>query len=116
MAKVILVLARGPGQPEGDIGHRLTLQACLTPEGRLDAAAHAVDPLPWHAVREEPDRPPRDEELVRLADGWALRRTNSADDAIWMLSGDIFRPGDYATLKSPRGEELMFRIVAVNQD
>lgn len=116
MAKIMLVLARGPGQPEGDVNHRLSLQACLTPDGRLDAAAHAIDPLPWRAVREEPDRPPRDEELVRLSEGWAVRRTNSADDAVWRLTGEIFRPGEYATLVSPRGEELMFRIVAVTQD
>ena len=38
------------------------------------------------------------------------------DDPVWTLEARICRPGDYLTIRRPDGEELVFRIVAVEQD
>jgi len=38
------------------------------------------------------------------------------EEPIWSLSLKLLRPGAYVTLHRPNGEELVFRIVQVEQD
>ena len=44
MAKVTMLLAQGPGKPDGDVQQGLELRACLTKNGHIDVAAYEADP------------------------------------------------------------------------
>jgi len=111
MARVVMLLAHGPGRPEGDLAHRLELTAALTPQGALDEAAFG-DP-PWQARRVLPDGNELAGEVVRAGGGWALRGPAGEDAPLWDFDGRVFRPGEYVTLRRPDGDELIFRIVDV---
>lgn len=112
MTKLMLVLAHGPDHPDGDITDRLTLDLVLTSQGQIDTASYEATPSPWLASRQRADAGPRELEVIRLDEGWALQSTNSLDDPIWVFEGHVFRPGELVRLRQPDGEELLFRIVA----
>jgi hypothetical protein len=112
MTKITLVLAMAPGKPDGDVDDRLMLNLTLTGQGQIDTAAYETADSPWLATRERPDAPPRELEVIRLDEGWALQSTNSLDDPIWVFEGQIYRPGELVQLRRPNGEHLLFRIVA----
>jgi hypothetical protein len=114
MARVVMVLASGPGVPAGDLDYRLELTATLTPQATLDEAAYGEGA--WHAVRILPDGSRRPAELVRNDDGWALQGPAGEDSALWDFEGRVFRPGEYVTVRRAGGEELVFRIVEVEPD
>ena len=113
MAKVLSLLARGAGHPEGDTDTGLELTACLTPNAHLDAAAFEHSPLPWPVRRTWPDREDWHGELVRVDEGWAIRAARGDNEPLWDVTTKIVRPGEYVTLRRPDGEELIFRIVGV---
>ncbi len=116
MAKITALLAQAPGLPEGDITHGLELHACLTGQAQIDAAAYLVDPLPWRVRRNWPDREDWWGELIRVdGEGWALRRQGGEDEPLWDFVFGILRPGEYVMLRRPSGEELVFRIVQVEE-
>ncbi len=106
-----MLLAYGPGLPNGDIADRLELTAKLTAQGRLDEAEFGIKP--WPSRRTLPDGRQHAGELVRTDGGWALRGAASEDAPLWDLEGSVFRPGEYVTLRRPGGESLVFRIVDV---
>ena len=112
MTKLLLVLAHGPDHPEGDIKDRLTLEMALTSQGQIDMASYEAAPTPWLASRQYDEAPPRNLEIIRLDEGWALQSTNSLDDPIWVFEGHVFRPGELVRLRRPDGQELLYRIVA----
>ena len=111
MTKVTLLLAKGPGLPEGDLADRLMMTLCLTAKGQMDVSAYDTAPEPWLATRDH-GGDPKTLEIVRLDEGWALQSTTSMDDPIWTFEGHVFRPGELVRLQRPDGEELLFRIVA----
>ena len=110
MARVLMLLASGPGEPAGNLDYRLELDATLTPQAALDGDG------PWQAMRMLPDGAERPAELVRIDDGLALQGPAGADSALWNFEARMFRPGEYVTLRRPDGEELVFRIVDVEPD
>lgn len=110
MVEVLLLLAYGPGQPEGDVADRLELRVALTKQAHLDDTG---TPPPWPARRVLPDGREWLGELVHAAEGWALRGAAGEDAPLWDVVGQVFRPGEYVTLRRPDGEELVFRIVDV---
>ena len=112
MTKLTLVLAHGPEQPHGDIEDRLVLELRLTQQGQIDAASYDAAETPWLARREQNGTPPREMELIRIDEGWALQSTDSLDDPVWGLEGYIFRPGELVRIGRPDGGELLYRIVA----
>ena len=112
MTKVILLLAQGPGKPEGDIEDRLVLNLALTAQGHIDSPAYDSAPSPWLAARGLNGGTPRELEVIRLDEGWALQSTDSLDDPIWVFEGQVYRPGELIRLRRPDGEALLFRIVA----
>jgi hypothetical protein len=121
MAKILALLAAGPGFPMGSIEHGLELHVALTMQGQIDPAAYYADPNPWPARRYRPGRPDWQGEVALVDDGdigagWALRGTQAMDDPVWTLEGRIYRPGEYLTIRRPDGEELVFRIVSVERD
>lgn len=116
MAKLNMVLAKGPGRPDGDLDDRLIVRLVLNPQGQIDPAAHASDPIPWLAIRRRPGMDDKHSELIRLDDGWALQSMASEDDPLWTFEGFVFRPGDLVRLGRPDGEGLLFRIVASTPD
>ena len=72
--------------------------------------------LPWTAVRERPDSEPRESELIRLDEEWVLQSMRGDDDPLWTLGSGAIRPGEVVRLGRPGGEELLYRIVAVDPD
>lgn len=116
MAKLTMLLAKGPGRPEGDLGDRLTMRLALNRQGQIDAAAYDSDPVPWLATRGRQGVEDRHSELIRLDEGWALQSIASEDDPLWTFEGHVFRPGELVRLGRPDGEELLFRIVASAPD
>jgi hypothetical protein len=112
MTKLTMLLAKGPGRPEGDLEDRLTVRLALNSQGQIDSAAYDSDPYPWLAVRDRPGMPDKQSEVIRLDEGWALQSMVSEDDPLWAFEGYVFRPGELVRLGLPDGEELLFRIVA----
>ena len=116
MAKLTMLLAKGPGRPAGDLEDRLTVRLALNTQGQIDAAAYDSDPFPWLATRDRPGIEDGRSELIRLVEGWALQSMVSEDDPLWAFEGHVFRPGELVRLGRPDGEELLFRIVASAPD
>lgn len=114
MMKLTMLLAQGPGQPEGDLSERMELTVALTSQGHIDQAAFEEGQTPWLATRDHPSRARRQFELVRLDEGWALQSLRSEDDPLWTFIGGVFRPGELVVLRRPDREELIFRIVAAD--
>ena len=114
MAKLTMVLAKGPGRPDGDLADRLIGRLALNRQGQI--AAYADDPTPWLAIRRRPGMDDKHSELIRLDEGWALQSMASEDDPLWTFEGFVFRPGDLVRLGPPNGEGLLFRIVASTPD
>ena len=116
MAKLTMLLAKGPGHPDGDINDRLIVRLVLNQQGQIDPSAHANDPTPWLAIHQRPGMDDKHSELIRLDEGWALQSMASEDDPLWSFEGFVFRPGDLVRLGRPDGESLLFRIVASTPD
>lgn len=116
MARVRTLLASGPGAPEGDTGVGMELQVCLTPLAHLDAAAFAVDPLPWPVRRSFPGRQDWRGDVIQADGLWAVQSSRGDDEPVWDLAAGIVRPGEYVSLRRPDGEEWVFRVVSVDAD
>lgn len=116
MTKLTMLLVQGPGKPLGDLDDRLVVHLGLTSQGQLDLAAYEADPNPWLAVRHRPGQEPRQAEVIRLDEGWAMQSMRSEDDPLWTFEGHVFRPGELVRLRRADGGELLFRIVAVEAD
>ena len=112
MTKLTLLLAQGPGKPEGDVEDRLTLGLPLNQQGQIDLDAYQSAPTPWLATRERPGMEPRSLEIIRIDEGWALQSTRSEDDPIWTFDGHVYRPGELVRLRRPDSQEMLYRIVA----
>lgn len=112
MTRVTMLLARGPGRPEGDLEDRLVMGLELTRQGQIDVEAYHATPSPWLAFRSRAGGEPRPLEVIRVDDGWALQSTKGEDDPIWTFDGRLFRPGELVSLRQPDSEVLLFRIVA----
>ena len=117
MARVMMLLAQGPGKPEGDIHEGIDMRACLNSQGQVDVGAYEADPLPWRVRRFWPGREDWFGHLIMLDDGqWGLLSEGGDNAPVWNISGRTFRPGEYVTLRRPDHEELIFRIVNVEHD
>ena len=116
MTKITLLLAQGPGMPDGNVADRLTLNMALTAQGQIDLAAYDTAERAWLATRDQPGQPGRDLEIIRIDERWALQSTNSMDDPIWTFEGHVFRPGELVVLNRPDGETLLFRIVNTERE
>jgi len=113
LCRVTALLANGPGQPNGDTRTGLELVVCLDAQGRPDLDACPVD-HPWEVRRFWPNRQDWRGNLVRLEGGaLGIHSADGPDEPLRRLCGQVFRPGEYLTLRRPSGEELMFRIVSV---
>ncbi len=113
MVNVTMVLAHGPGLPDGNIDDRLTLEVMLTPQGVLDAAAWENGREPWRSSRIRSGQPTRSGELVKIEEGWALRELGSEDEPLYSLNADIVRPGEIVRVSRLDGNEMLYRVVAV---
>ena len=111
MTRITLLLAQGPGKPDGDLSDRLVLNLALNSQGQVDGAAYDAAPRPWLATRD--NGTPKALEVIRVDEGWALQSTDSLDDPIWMFEGHVYRPGELVQLRRPDGQHLLFRIVGL---
>lgn len=114
MTKATLVLASGPETHDGDLNDRIEMDVILTPHGHLDASAWETGVEPWITVRQRVGRPTRTGELVKIEDGWALRDVDSEDGPLSSLTASIIRPGEIVTVVRPNGDNLVYRVVAVD--
>ena len=120
MPRVTLVMAAGPGFPQGSTEHRYEIDVALDQAGQLDAAAWLADPSPWPARRVWPQEVERAGDVQHdQASGWSLRffpASGEAGDApphdVMRAFGPI-RPGEYLTIREPDGREYSFRVVSV---
>ena len=118
---VTLVVAAGPGFPQGSPDHRYEIEAVLTPGGHLDAEAWTAAPGPWRARRSWPGSPVLDGDVQFDADteSWSIRLApdaRAASDAplhaVIRNAGQL-RPGEYVTIREPDGVEFSYRVVSV---
>ena len=112
MALIDMVLAAAPGQPEGDVTDRIALRADLTRFGYLDIAAWFARTRPWVFTRVSPAGSVAGD-LVREGHFWALRGPHGGDGPLWRFETRVLRPGEYATLRSPKSGTLVYRVVSV---
>ena len=120
MAKVTLVLASGPGFPNGDPDCRYEIEVTLDGTGRLDPEAWYADPNPWPARRHWRGEWPRDGDvqLDEETGAWSLRffpKPGEAGEAppYEVIRTNVpMRPGEYLTIREPDGREYGFRIVS----
>lgn len=120
MALVTLVMASGPGYPEGSEAHRYEMTITLDSHGCPDAHAWRTDPEPWPARRRWPGEPDLRGDVQHDADvGWWLRffrDTAQAPDApphdIQLHAGPL-RPGEMLTIREPDGRLYDWRVVGV---
>ena len=121
MPMVTLVVAAGPGFPQGSPIHRYEITTELTPGGHLDAAAWLAGPAPWPARRIWPGAPARDGDVHYDADteSWSIRlfpAEAAAGDAplhARIHNAGQMRPGEYVTIREPEGAEFSYRVVSV---
>lgn len=119
MPLVTLVMANGPGFPQGSADHRYELSVRLTPGGQLDAAAWQADPNTWPATRYRPGEAPRGGD-VQWDDetGWSLRFFAASGGAIdaplqaLIRNAGQLRPGEYLTIQESEGPACSWRVVS----
>lgn len=115
MRVVSMVLAQGPGHPDGDLEDRLELRVLLTPSGHLDAAAWEAGSVPWRGAQAR-NSVIRCNELVKTSEGWALRELSGDDAPLHRMTIVIIRPGELASVSQPDGDVMVYRIVAVEAE
>jgi hypothetical protein len=121
MPMVTLVVAAGPGFPQGSPIHRYEITVALTAGGQLDAEAWLVGPRPWPARRIWPGAPARDGDVHYDTDTetWSIRllpsggATGDAPLHAVIRNAGQMRPGEYVTIREPGGLEFSHRIVSV---
>ncbi len=120
MAVVTLVLASGPGFPDGSADHRYEVELALDAGGHPDAAAWAADPAPWRARRLWPGSAVLEGDVQHDPDtGWSVTFFGAdADRPDAPLHGLIrsiaqVRPGEYVTIREPDGVEYSYRVVSL---
>ncbi len=116
MVYVTMVLAQGPGFPEGNLDDRMHLHIGLTTQGHLDASAWETGTTTWETSRERSGHPTRKGELVKIEEGWALRDVGGEDDPLYSFTGQIIRPGEIVQVSRLDGDEMLYRVVAVEPD
>lgn len=117
MAKIMMLLAQGPGKPDGDLHQGLVLRASLNKNDHIDVAAYEADPLPWRARRFWLDKEDWYGHLILVDEGeWGLLSEKGDNEPVWNLTANLFRPGEYVTLTRPDHAELTFRIVGIENE
>lgn len=122
MPLVTLVMANGPGFPQGSADHRYELTATLTPDGLLDPVAWRDDPNPWPSTRSWPGEPSYRGDVQWDDDtGWSLRFFPPEGSGAYDLDAPLhalvrhagrLRPGEYVTIREPHGIEYAYRVVS----
>jgi hypothetical protein len=119
MPLVTLVMANGPGFPQGSADHRYELSVALTPGGHLDPTAWQADPTPWPATRAWPGEPLRQGDVQWDEDtGWSLRFFPASGEAVdaplhaLIRHAGQLRPGEYVTIREAQGGEYGWRVVS----
>lgn len=114
-----LELAREAGHPDGDRAHGYDILAPLGDDGRIDAElakAHA------DRCRVRRFRPDEDDAIGRLRHGpggmWFFDYDEDRDDdneAGFRFSEEMFRLGDYISVREDDGEMHTFRVTRVEE-
>jgi hypothetical protein len=122
MPRVDLVLATGPGFPQGSPERRYVLEVMLTPGGMLDEAAWQADPAPWSARRHWPGDDRQGDVQLDPDSGWSLRldpaegpdpEAHNAPLHAMLRNVGQLRPGEYVTIRETNGVEYAYRVVNV---
>jgi hypothetical protein len=115
--KVIMVLAREPGHPEGAADDRYTLVVPLTMDGHVAAADVAAHAEVCRVISERDG----DRQIGHLnQDENGIWRTvfdveGDGDDEVWFrLADERLIPGEYVSLDRENGQHT-FKIIAVTE-
>jgi hypothetical protein len=111
--RVGMVLAHDVQQSDGDVDERLDLVLQLSPQGQIDFSppdAGASGQVLRGTGRAKALSGRR---LIRVETGLALAGPPDDEEPLWGFDAAIVRPGEYVTVRNPRGEEFVFRIVGV---
>lgn len=113
---IVLELARNPGAPEGDSGHRYVFRAPVDAEGFLDRSA-------WDAARtfctvkkfEHGEESESGLLILTRKDRWVFsyRPGDEDDEAVFRLDDRRFLPGDYLSVTEHDGVQRTFKVAAV---
>jgi hypothetical protein len=109
-ARIVAILTSDRRIASDSGAQMVEMLAYLTPDGRMDLANQRIE----QPVRRLLDgRETWAGWLVSVEQGWALRSTNGEDTPLWFLKVDRLRPGEHVTIRSPDGDEQVFRVVNV---
>ncbi|MDR3539226.1 MAG: hypothetical protein P4L71_22245 [Acetobacteraceae bacterium] len=115
LARVVAVLSRAPGKPEGDTACVLKFQVPLTPDGQLDPAAFPLLAAYCRAELIVAGTPTWSSPVLRTDQGWAVRPGLTEEGPFWHMTARTIRPGEYLTLFTTDAGEQAFRIVNVER-
>lgn len=115
--RIILQLARNPGNEDIAAGQGYTLIAPLTPEARLDVQAWRLHRKECRVYRRHPD-------AREQADGWLTHKGShwffhydeeeeGEDEPVHRLGDHVFREGEYVTIDFHGGSPVTYKITDV---
>jgi len=120
ISHIQLELAREPGHPQGDSGHRYHLDLPLTADGHIDAEAFRRHRALCKVTRIRPGEVTAFGRIVHGPGGrWSFdynEATDRDDEAGYRLADERFVPGEYISIREDDGVMHTFRIVSVRQD
>lgn len=113
---IVLELARNPGAPEGDAGHRYEFRAPLKDDGSFDAEAWSDVKTLCTVRRFEKGVEAETGLLARTAGGrfvFSYRPGDEDDEPVFRFAGHRFAPGEYVSVTEHDGVTRTYRVAAV---
>lgn len=118
LKRIIMQLARNPGQPAGDSGQGYTLVAPLTDDGHIDLDAWRENRDACRVVRFHPDPDEHaDGRLTHRGSHWYFHYDEDDegdDEAGYRLGEHVFREGEYITIASHGETPLTYKVTDVS--
>lgn len=112
---VRLTLARTPEFPGGSDEHAYELVLPLIADGRIDAKAFAATPTRATVQRIVPRKGVQSSHILHRQSACAFSYVHgdADDEAVFHLENHPLIEGNYLTLTEPDGDQLPFRVIAV---
>ncbi len=117
---ILLELGREPGHPQGDPGHSYRLYLPLDDDGRIDPTGYRDMPHWCRVTRHRPGEEPSHGRILHGPGGrWIFDYSDAGtrdDEVGFKWSAEIFRPGEYVSIREDDGRTHPFRIISVEPD
>ena len=115
-----LELGREPGHPQGDTGHSYRLYLPLDYDGRIDPAGYRDMRDSCRVIRRRPGEEQAHGRILHGPGGrWMFDYSDAGtrdDEVGFKWSTEIFRPGEYVSIREDDGRTHPFRVLAVELD